>query len=88
MRMSVAVATENGDIVKHVPVETLRPRSYCGETMEIADAMPEPPNDLSALNTLVTALKDAGIWGTLGEITWARDSANGLLLQWTPRKGH
>jgi hypothetical protein len=57
---------------------------FSSETTQIAAAMSEPAGDLDALDALVEALKASGIWGRLGEISWARDTRNGLLIEWVP----
>ena len=57
---------------------------FSAETAQIAAAMSESAGDLDALNALVEALKASGIWGRLGEISWARDTRNGLLIEWIP----
>ncbi len=54
------------------------------ETGEVLAAMTEPVEAADVLETLVAELKRAGIWGRLGEISWARDTRDGLLLQWVP----
>ena len=57
---------------------------FSAETAKITAAMSETVGDLDALDALVEALKASGIWGRLGEISWARDTHNGLLIEWIP----
>ncbi|MFC7051554.1 hypothetical protein ACFQI3_02510 [Hansschlegelia quercus] len=57
---------------------------FSSETAQIAAAMSEPAGDLDTLDALVKALKASGIWGRLGEISWARDTREGLLIEWIP----
>ncbi|WP_271167004.1 hypothetical protein [Hansschlegelia plantiphila] len=60
------------------------PPHTCPDAAEIVSAMTEPVGAADVLEALVKELKRAGIWGRVGEISWARDTRDGLLLQWVP----
>ncbi len=57
------------------------------ETIGLQTTMTEPLHDLEPLDSLITALKETGIWGTLGTIGWVRETrGGGLMLQWDPSR--
>lgn len=56
------------------------------QTRELLAGVEHEVDQIEALDELVRALVDRGVWGRVGRFTWARDAADGLLLLWEPAR--